>query len=509
MRQQQRQRQQQQVQATQAQNQHMLQQMLQNHQPQQPVHFSPSPSPAPQPQCLNPQDPRYRERKRQEARLLSDEGWELTSGSDTKGNEFVDWMLPCTSWDEMQLGAVRPNIPIEWAVPTSAQSITMSNVPHSVDMLLSASTGSGKTAAYLLPILRSLLREGVENVSSTYGVVVGLTLELAQQIYSDALKLCRGTGINVIKITKECTEGDYETAIRGAHGRTHIVIGTVGRLSSVVRRSQPLLDISRARYYVVDEADKIAEMADNKPDFHVDLDWIKERLPAVHHTTVCSATLFNSVHKLCGLLKGYKGRSLLREDSWMISEASCLQLKTRVYQVVHEVRDHTLLKRIDKAKAIATQYLQNEENCKIILFAKKADLPVVAAEMRQVPGVSIYETSGDLSAESRTHGMECFRSARRACLVASYGTGGRGIDVTCPVVILLQMPENWVDYQHAIGRTARAGNFGTSIAFYGESDQKKMKRADFEKMLRNSPEGGEWRSISGETHRIPGTGMMS
>eukprot|EP01059_Diplonema_ambulator_P006492 TRINITY_DN1617_c0_g1_i2.p1 TRINITY_DN1617_c0_g1~~TRINITY_DN1617_c0_g1_i2.p1 ORF type:complete len:493 (+),score=117.40 TRINITY_DN1617_c0_g1_i2:405-1883(+) len=480
---------------------HPSQHRLMPHPNRRPHRWPPRPSPR------HLYNPPYDFMKIRDVNSLVEQGWQLTCGPEDKGDEYVGWLRPATTWREAGLGALlEQNLPPEWETPTAVQSITLSNLGLTKDIIINANTGCGKTGAYLLPILKRLLAEGVAYVHGTYLVVVGLTLELADQIHADAERLCRGTGINVLKITKNYSQLELEAAVRGMQGRTHVVVATIGKLSSMVRESRSFLNVSSAKYLVVDEADKIAAHCQTYDTFHEHMDLIKGRLPREHRTLACSATCETSLSRMLFPRQKrnqgkYKGVALVQQDSWMVSNSDRLQIKVDVHQIVEEAYRDSYDERMRRSVAFIDTQVANDANAKVILFSQKAHLAAVASDLRRhLNNTPVYEVQGDMTAHDRTTNMESFkRSSSKCILVGSYGTVCRGIDVDCPLVIMFHMPDKIMEYKHAIGRTARAGRKGTSYAFYSESDRSRIKREELEEMVRSS--GGEWRDLQGITRR--------
>ena len=317
------------------------------------------------------------------------------------------------------------------------------------DTIGQAQTGTGKSAAFLLTILKRLLTEMPEErfASEPRALVIAPTRELALQIGKDAEGLARYTGLNVVTVVGGM---DYEKQRKQL--RNHVVdilVATPGRLIDFMRSEDVYLDL--VDVLVLDEADRMLDMG-----FIPDVRRIVRATPPKgdRQTLLFSAT-FN-----------YDVRILI--DQWTSNPLEVViepeQVATdRVEQRCYLVADSEKYKLLEKV-------LADEKPERCIIFANRRDLTRNLCEKLNRHGHKAMLLSGEVSQDKRIKTLERFREGNVTIMVAT-DVAGRGIHVDGVThVINYTLPEDPEDYVHRIGRTGRAGAKGVSISFISEDD---------------------------------------
>jgi ATP-dependent RNA helicase DDX27 len=336
--------------------------------------------------------------------------------------------------------------------PTQIQAQTIPFALEGKDVVAQAVTGSGKTAAFLLPILERLFY-GRTRVPVTRVVILTPTRELAIQCHTVGLKLARKTGVTMALAVGGTSFSASEKELRL---RPDIVIATPGRFIDHMRNSQFAID--SVEMLVLDEADRM--LMDGFAD---ELNEIVTTLPKRRQTMLFSATMNSSVDQLIrvGLTKPVR----ILADSDKKSVRTLVQEFVRLRPGREEKRMGYLL---HLCQAIFTQRV-------IIFFAEKRIIHRTRIIFGLL-GLSCVELHGDIKQSERVESLEAFRSGAVPFLLAS-DLASRGLDIKgVETVINYDMPKTPEDYIHRIGRTARAGRRGVSVTIVTEKDRKFVKR---------------------------------
>ena len=318
------------------------------------------------------------------------------------------------------------------------------------DVLGVAQTGTGKTAAYLLPVL-SELSYGDYPTDAINCVIMSPTRELAQQI-DQALQ---GFSYHLPYISSVAVYGGndgirYEQEKRSMQQGADIVIATPGRLISHLSLGN--IDLSRVSFFILDEADRMLDMG-----FSDDILQIAKHLPANHLTIMFSATMPVKIRQLA--------KTLLHDPTEIRLAVS------RPAEKIHQMA--YICYEAQKTELIKELFKDRKPERVIIFTGSKIKAKELAISLTRAK-FNCRAMHSDLSQQERDEVMYLFRSAQTDILVAT-DIVARGIDIDdITLVINFDVPHDAEDYVHRIGRTARAGAGGSAITLVSEKDQPKF-----------------------------------
>ena len=339
-----------------------------------------------------------------------------------------------------------------YSVPTPIQLEAIPIGLAGRDVVGSAQTGTGKTAAFLLPILQRLA--GGPN-GAMRALVLVPTRELAEQVLQSARAYGRHTGVGATAVYGGVAMGPQTTALRRG---TDVVIATPGRLLDHIERGH--VDASRLEVLVLDEADRMLDMG-----FAPDVNRILDRLPRERQTMLFSATISADVDRLAR-------RAL--NDHAAVEIGRRAEPAEGVQHVVVAV-DH------DKKREALLRVLEEVPPGRTLVFTRtKFGADKLAWGLRKA-GCRVTALHGNLTQGAREKALERFREGRTPILVAT-DVAARGIDVTDIVLVVnYDVPQDPEVYVHRVGRTARAGNQGVAITLMAPHEWLLMH--DIEKLL--------------------------
>ncbi len=314
------------------------------------------------------------------------------------------------------------------------------------DVLGVAQTGTGKTAAYLLPVL-SKIDDGGYPKDAINCVIMSPTRELAQQID----QAMQGFGYYLEEVSSVAVYGGndgnrYDQELKSLRMGADVVIATPGRL--ITHISLGNVDLSKVSFFILDEADRMLDMG-----FSEDIKTIAAKLPKTCQTIMFSATMPEKIEELA--------KTLLKnpvEIKLAVSKPA-EKIKQEAY-VCHETQKMTIIKDIFKAGDLK----------RVIVFSgSKMKVKQLAAALQQI-GINCGAMHSDLEQTERDDVMFKFKSGQYDVLVAT-DIVARGIDIDdIEMVINYDVPHDTEDYVHRIGRTARANRDGIAITFVNEQD---------------------------------------
>ena len=338
--------------------------------------------------------------------------------------------------------------------PTPVQAQAIPVVLEGSDVIAAASTGTGKTAAFLLPLLSNLARAG-RGKRPPRVLVVTPTRELAQQIAFTCIKIARATGHFATTVYGGTP---YGPQIRELRGGTDILIATPGRLNDLMERG--VVDLSAIEALVLDEADRMLDMG-----FLPDVTKIVEKLPTERQTLLFSATIDQSIENNLG--------SLL-VDPVVIQIAHRGETAKTVDQYIMPIQHK---KKFELLEAVLTE----KGHERVIVFARTKLRAEEVSEELVKAGYAAESIHSDKTQGRRRRALENFRKGRTDILVAT-DVLARGIDVTgVDYVINYDLPDMSEDYVHRIGRTGRAGERGFAISFVSKTSLKLL--TEIEKLI--------------------------
>ncbi len=338
--------------------------------------------------------------------------------------------------------------------PTPVQAAAIPVALGGRDIIAAASTGTGKTAAFLLPLMGALPKDRSAGRKPRV-LVVTPTRELAQQIAGTAMTIGRTCGHFVTTLyggTK------YQRQIRELRGGCDVIIATPGRLCDLIERKAA--DLSGVQALVLDEADRMLDMG-----FLPDVTRIVEKLPEQRQTLLFSATIDDSIRRNLGGL---------------LHDAETIQIAQKG-QTADKV-DHFIMPIKQKGKPeLLLSVLEELGGERVIVFARtKARAEDVAGALEDA-GVRVTCIHSDKSQAERRCALTAFRKGKAQVIVAT-DVLARGIDVpSVDYVVNYDLPDMAEDYIHRIGRTGRAGQAGLAISFVSQNSMKAL--ASIERLL--------------------------
>ncbi len=336
------------------------------------------------------------------------------------------------------MGFVKPT-------PIQAQSIPKL-IDSEKDLVALAQTGTGKTAAFSLPIVQQV-NPADKHVQA---FILSPTRELALQIANDIKDFTKY--LNGIKVVPVYGGAKIETQIKQLKAGGQIVAGTPGRVCDLIRRKK--LDLSKIKWVVLDEADEMLSMG-----FKEELDFILENTPEQKQTLLFSATMPKEIARIA---KQYMTDPIEITAGTKNSGAKNV---THEYYVVSHRNKYNALKRIADI---------NPDIYAIIFCRTRRETKEVADRLIH-DGYNADALHGDLSQAQRDVVMARFRTKHLQILVAT-DVAARGIDVDdLTHVINYSLPDQMESYIHRSGRTGRAGKEGTSVAIISSKERRKIK----------------------------------
>ncbi|MBD3767953.1 MAG: DEAD/DEAH box helicase [Gammaproteobacteria bacterium] len=351
---------------------------------------------------------------------------------------------------------------------TTPTPIQMQGIPMLLDgkdLIACAPTGTGKTAAFMLPALQRLLTPAINNGRGPRVVVLCPTRELAQQVSKAAMMMAG----KLPRMKTVCVTGGepFRDQLRNIGMPHEIIVATPGRLLDHISRGK--IDLSRVEMFVLDEADRMLDMG-----FSDDVQAISDRLPKNHQTICFSATFDDSVKSFAS--------KLLNEPEWL-QVAAIKPSHETIAQQVHYSDG------LEHKRALLNHWLAKDEIGQAVVFtATKRDAEELAMSLRDA-GISADPLHGDMVQRQRTKMIQRMRTGDTQVLVAT-DVAARGIDVPgITHVFNFDLPKFAEDYVHRIGRTGRAGRSGTAVSFVSRTDVQSLSR--IEKLMKKRIEATE------------------
>ncbi|KAJ8084045.1 nucleolar DEAD-box protein required for synthesis of 60S ribosomal subunit [Marasmius tenuissimus] len=340
--------------------------------------------------------------------------------------------------------------------PTPIQAATIPMALLGKDIVGGAVTGSGKTAAFTIPMLERLLyREKGKKAAATRCLVLVPTRELAVQCYDVGTKLAAHTDISFCLLVGGLSLKSQEAALRN---RPDVVIATPGRLIDHIHNS-PSFTLENLDILVLDEADRM--LSDGFAD---ELAEIIKSCPKSRQTMLFSATMTDSVDELVKM-------SLNKPVRLFVDPK-----RTMARGLVQEFVRVRAGKEADRSALLVTLCKRTFKS-NVIIFVRSKKLAHQLRIVFSLVGLKSDELHGDLTQEQRLRALQQFRDGAVDYLIAT-DLASRGLDIKgIETVINYDMPGQLAQYLHRVGRTARAGAKGRSVTLVGEADRKMLKAA--------------------------------
>jgi ATP-dependent RNA helicase RhlE len=336
----------------------------------------------------------------------------------------------------------------KFVTPTPIQAQAIPPAVLGRDVIATAQTGTGKTLAFALPILDSLLKTRGEGAQA---LVLSPTRELAMQIHETFTLLARGSGIRSAIVVGGMSE---RTQLKSLRERAQIIIATPGRLCDFLDRK--LVGLAAIRIVVLDEADRMLDMG-----FLPAVESILRRTMANRQTLFFSATIENSVARLID--------KHLHEPV-RIAVGSITRPAEKIDTHVYEVEQDSKLSLL--------QYLLERGEGSFLVFARTKHGAERLAKKLSASGVKTAAIHGDRSQNQRNMALRGFQSGQYRVLVAT-DVAARGIHVdNIAHVVNYDLPQRAEDFIHRIGRTGRAGAEGVASTFGTRAERRDVQNIE-------------------------------
>ena len=335
--------------------------------------------------------------------------------------------------------------------PVQEQAIPVILEGH--DVIACAQTGTGKTAAYILPLLTNLAFDD-HDPDKLNAIIMAPTRELAQQIDQQMEGFGYYVPFSSVPIYGGKDNGAWGTQVTGLQKGADIVIATPGRLLSQMNIYN--VDFSGVKYFILDEADRMLDMG-----FYDDIMTIVRKLPKERQTIMFSATMPDNIRRMA--------KAIMTDP---------VEVQIAVSRPPESIKQmHAYVDEGEKPAKVL-ELLAGRDLKKVILFAgKKQKVKDLARTLRSLK-IDARAMHSDLEQSERDQVMLDFKNGKVAVLVAT-DVVSRGIDVTdVPLVINYDVPHAPEDYVHRIGRTARAENSGEAMTLVSPDDVRYWKRIE-------------------------------
>nr|XP_039262261.1 ATP-dependent RNA helicase DDX4-like [Styela clava] len=360
------------------------------------------------------------------------------------------------TFDEAELTqTIRTNVfKSKYLTPTPVQKYSIPITNAGRDLMACAQTGSGKTAAFLLPVLSGMIRSGLQTAQfserqTPQAIVVGPTRELIRQIFDETRKFSRNTVIKpFMAYGGTAINNQLEILTRGCN----ILIATPGRLQDLIRRER--IGLEYVQYLILDEADRMLSM-----NFETA---IRELASAPgfpdktnRQTLLFSATFPDDVQKLA--------HDFLKEDFIFLTigriGGACTDVTQHVLKVDQDDKRETLIELLNDVPATGAKTLV------FVDTKRNADFLASFLSQEELPTTSIH---GDRPQREREMALRDFTTGTCPIMIAT-SVAARGLDIPkVEHVINYDLPKEIDEYVHRIGRTGRCGNLGQATSFYCE-----------------------------------------
>ncbi len=362
-------------------------------------------------------------------------------------------------------------------LPTPIQEMAIPPLMEGRDVLAAAATGSGKTAAFLLPILHKLMEKPR---GKTRALILAPTRELAAQIAEHLKALAAHTQVKGAAVYGGV---GMEPQVAAFKRGVDVIIATPGRLLDHFQ--YPYARLDSLEFLVLDEADRMLDMG-----FLPDVRRLLKQIPAGRQTILCSATLPLPIVELA--------REMLHNPVALNVErksAPAEGITHAAYPVAHELKSHLLL-----------ELLKRPEASSVLAFTRTKHRANRLADFLEKRGVSCARIHGGRSQAQRTEALAGFKAGRYKVLVAT-DIAARGIDVQAlGLVVNFDVPNLPEDYIHRVGRTARAdatGDAYTLVSPQEEAEFREIERHLGKKLPRQTVEGFDYAKKAEERFEVP------
>lgn len=331
--------------------------------------------------------------------------------------------------------------------PTQIQKVAIVPALKGKDIIGLAQTGTGKTAAFGIPIVERSTT--IARTKNPYAIVLVPTRELAVQVAQELNRIGENKGVSSVPIYGGQS---IERQIKSLRKGVNVVVGTPGRVIDHIQRKT--LDLGNISIFILDEADEMLNMG-----FIEDMERILKEVPKERQTMLFSATMPQEIERLSG--------KYMHKPEKVCVNAKDLVV-TKIKQIFYEVRE------TDKIKALARLLDVEDTSLTLIFCHTKRDVDDVAGQLRQM-GYAAGSIHGDYTQSHRDDVMDKFKKGDLDILVAT-DVAARGLDIPDVThVVNFSIPQNPDAYVHRIGRTGRAGRSGIAITLVTPREYRQLR----------------------------------
>jgi len=333
-----------------------------------------------------------------------------------------------------------------YTIPTDVQTQVIPLMLDGMDIIAQSQTGSGKTAAFALPVLQNLINEGSSGHVGT--LVLTPTRELAIQVAEAFTQYGRNLKVEALAVYGGQSYGSSKRRLKNG---VDVVVGTPGRLQDLMR--QGVLDLSTVHTVILDEADEMLSMG-----FIEDIQNILRQTPAERQTTLFSATIPKPIRQLA--------------NNYMHAP-QFITIKRKQVTVATTEQRFYLVNEADKLAGLTRLFEMEEIGATLIFTRTRASSARLANELAQ-RGFNAEALNGDLAQDARMRVLNRFRGGDTRVLVAT-DVAARGLDIDdISHVINFDLPTDPEAYVHRIGRTGRAGKEGIAISLVTPGETRRL-----------------------------------
>ncbi len=323
--------------------------------------------------------------------------------------------------------------------PTPVQIQTIPAIMSGKDLIASAQTGTGKTAAYVLPILHKISQQ--KNAGGLNTIIIAPTRELAKQIDQQIIGFGYFSGVSSLPVYGGGSGSEFEKEKVAFKTGADIVVATPGKL--IQHLNMGYVKTEQLQHLILDEADRMLDMG-----FHEDIMKIISHLPTERQTLMFSATMPSKIRQMA--------KKVLKDP---------LEINIAISKTAEGVEQRAYLVSENQKEPLLEHIVLQEKPESVIVFSsRKSSVRLVEKGLRS-RGINARGISSDLEQKDREEVLRQFKSGNFSVLVAT-DIMSRGIDISdLAMVINYDVPNDGEDYVHRVGRTARAKATGKAITF--------------------------------------------
>lgn len=342
--------------------------------------------------------------------------------------------------------------------PTKIQEQSIPQILAGRDVVASAQTGTGKTAAFALPVLQLITefktaRIGRKKIPAPHALIITPTRELAQQIERVVSVICQHTGQRAVVVTGGAR---FKRQIQELRAGCDLLVATPGRLLDLMEHHN--ISLAKVKVMILDEADRMLDMG-----FWPSVRRVLQALPKQHQTLLFSATIPPSISSTIDA---------------MLHNPALIEI-ARVGETAATVEEHLCPVIQAQKLPLLTELLHHTKPERMLVFCRTKRRVDEASQALKSAGIKVEEMHADRPQKARQRALEQFRAAKVQVLIAT-DVMSRGIDVSgIDAVVNYDVPMDPEDYIHRIGRTGRAGAAGMAYTFVAPDEISQLREVEY------------------------------